>query len=698
MTGASGRLWLLLPWWLGFPALLAAQQETADSLPLYRLDLVRVSVTRMRLPLSRLPYSVSVRNKGEIQAGERAVALDEVLRSIPGVFAQNRRNFSLGDRLAIRGVGARAQFGVRGLRIVADGIPLTLADGQSTLTNLDLASAGRVEVLRGPASALYGNAAGGVVTIRSERPADRPLRATPRVLFGSHGFLQQRLKASGRIGGYGYLLSGNHLYQRGFREHSQARLYRINAVVGREGTDGGSLRAVVNLFRTPFSENPSSLTLEDARAHPRMARPFIIGQGAGEKSSQAQGGLTLVRPWGQSLRFRVSGWGLSRDVWNPIPGRIIDLRRTAGGLRGELRGQAAAGGPPIRWIVGFDFEAQRDRRRELENLGVGDNGGRAREGGVRLHQAERVLGLAPFAEAEIELGSRVSLTAAGRADVYRFRALDRFLSDGDDGGRRTFHRFSPMVGLSISPARGLRLFANYATAFQTPTTSELSNRPDGRGGFNPELNPERVSNVELGARGSVRSAALSYGLTGFRETVEDALIPFQGPSEEVFFRNAGEVERWGVELALGWRPLAGLRTDLAYTWQHSGFNRFLTEAGNLDGNLEPGVPGQMLTVEVVHSSAFGLRSELDARWVDAYPVNDANSASNPSYRVVDLRLSLDRSLAGVPLRPFLGIDNLFDEGYNGSVVPNAFGNRYYEPAPGIELFGGLEFSLTRSGK
>jgi iron complex outermembrane receptor protein len=194
-------------------------------------------------------------------------------------------------------------------------------------------------------------------------------------------------------------------------------------------------------------------------------------------------------------------------------------------------------------------------------------------------------------------------------------------------------------------------------------------------------------------RGSFRDARLGYGVSAFLANVKDALIPFEGPTEEVFFRNAGEVERSGIELTLGWEPDPAWRVELAHTIQRLRFEEFEVEGDDFAGNDEPGVPNHWLTLGLTHAPDTGLRTEVNFRWVDTYAVDDANTAFNDSYRVVDLRLSLDRTEHGWPLRMFLGIDNLFDERYNGSVVPNAFGARYYEPAPGFEVYGGVSWPI-----
>ncbi|MGH7540793.1 MAG: TonB-dependent receptor, partial [Gemmatimonadota bacterium] len=638
-----------------------------DSLPIYRGAEIEVRVARSEAALGRLPFAIDVRDRESLQRAERALSLDEALRFVPGVFVQNRRNIALGDRVTARGVGARAQFGVRGVRVLADGIPLTLPDGQSTLTNLDLASAGRVEVIRGPASALYGNAAGGVLAYRTERPTPGPLRLEPYVQGGSHGFLQGRLEASGHAGAVGLVANASWLHTEGFREHSEAEVLRANLVATRPLGGGGEVRALVNLYRTPFAENPSSLSLEDALADPRHARDAIVAQGAGEAATQGHAGVAFDLPLDTRTVLRATAWGLRRDLWNPIPGRIIRIDRWAGGVRSEIT-TSGPGDAPLRWVGGLDLEVQADDRVESANLGVPEPGGRASEGARLLDQRERVLGVGPFLQLELELGARWVATLAGRIDLYRFVADDRFLEDGDDSGERTFTRGSPVAGLVFRAADGLALYGNLATAFQTPTTSELSNRPDGSGGFNDALQPERIWSVEIGARGTLSGPRLGYTFSAFRAEVNDALIPFEGATEEVFFRNAGEVERSGIEASLGWAPAPPWELELAYTLQRLRFTSFSTEAGDFSGNAEPGVPDHWLTIGLVHETGSGVRGEANLRWVDAYPVNDANTASNPSARVVDLRVSLDRTDRGWPLRLFLGVDNLFDERYSASVV------------------------------
>lgn len=676
------------------PPALSAQEPTSevepDSVPArYDVEGLLVDVTRTRQDLARIPQSVSTVGEIDIQVAQRQVTIDEAVRGVPGVFATNRHNFTLGEgvRLSIRAPLAR--LGTRGLQLLQDGIPLTLADGTTVPNNLDLGSAGRIEVVRGPSSVLYGNSAGGVISVETELPSDRPLLVHPELQFGSNGYNRQQFKVEGSTGRLGYLLNANRMETDGFRTRGAAEIRRVNLVARALVSDDTVLQGIFNLYDMPFGENSSSLTREDALNDPTSVRQLAFDQGWGKSVTQGQGGLSLEHAIGGGHTVRVLGWGLRRDNWNPIPFDIIDLERAAAGLRSEYTAESEIGSVPMEWALGFDVSHQRDDRREYGNEGVAESGGRAREGELRIDQLETVTSLGPFIQTTVRLHSDVGVSLGVRYDRYDFEANDRLLSDGDQSGDRRLSAVSPMAGLTYTPAPNVSLFANYATAYQTPTTVELSNRPDGLGGFNQELDPEYLESFEAGVRGTLPAARIRYEIAGYVSTVEDALLRFEGPSEQAFFRNAGESSRNGIEVALEWFASPELRTRLAYTYQDFEFARFEDLGNDYSGNQEPGSPPHSVFLGLTYDAPFGLRTSTDLRWMDEYAVNDANSEFNWSHTVVDVRAAYELALGGATVRPFAGVDNLLDERYNASVMINAFGSRYYEPAPGRTFYIGL---------
>ena len=249
--------------------------DTTDASVDFILQPVEVRATRYVRPVLDVPYAVDVVDRDAIQLAEPGLSLEESVRSLPGIIVHNRNNVSQGDRISIRGLGSRASFGVRGVKLVLDGIPLTMADGQSQLNNLDLTSAGQIEVLRGPSSSLYGNAAGGVIQIRSEEASDRPFQVTPRFITGSHGFRRIQGKATGSAGDNQFLVNYNTLWIDGYRDHAFARSTGINVVGKRAINETWHLTTVINYFNAPYQFNPSSLDKATAETDPAGARFFV---------------------------------------------------------------------------------------------------------------------------------------------------------------------------------------------------------------------------------------------------------------------------------------------------------------------------------------------------------------------------------------------------------------------------------------
>jgi iron complex outermembrane receptor protein len=367
----------------------------------------------------------------------------------------------------------------------------------------------------------------------------------------------------------------------------------------------------------------------------------------------------------------------------------VNLRRNGRGLRSEYVGGASAGAAGIDWAAGVDVASQNDDRREFGQVAPEVSGERATSGDLRVDQTEDVRSAGPFAQIGVSPTDRVRFTAGVRWDYYNFRAGDRKLDDGDQSGDRKMDAFSPSIGMTVAAAPNVNLFTSFATAYETPTTVELSNTATGEGGFNQDLGPQDLRSFEVGIRGLAEAARLRYEAAVYVSTVDNALVSFQSPTEEIFFRNAGESSRDGVELLLEWIPDPAFSTRFAYTYQNFRFVQFAPGGNDFSGNIEPGSPPHRIFAGFNHSAPFGLRSGMTVRWVDEYSINNTNTVFNWAHTVVDLRFGYEATWGGVDVRPFVGIDNLFNEIYNSSTITNAFGSRYYEPSPDREYYVGL---------
>jgi iron complex outermembrane receptor protein len=657
--------------------------------------LTEVTVTRANQALATVPAAVTVVAADDVRSGQRRVSLQESLRGIPGVFVEDRVNLSesFGVRLSIRAPVRGVGIGVRGLQILQDDIPLTMSDGTTQPTNVDLGSTGAIEVMRGPSSVLYGNSAGGVITLRTEIPEGQPLVVEPDVQSGSDGYRREQVKLSGSNGPVGFVVNVSRMTTHGFREHSAADVRLANTVARVRLTPATEVRGVFNLFDMPFGESPSTLALADARDQPRSARPSVFELGLGESSRQGQGGLTIDHRFDGGSRLRVTGWGMWRGAWNPIPARIVSVQRSGGGIRVEYTGATVWRGLPIAWAGGLDAARQDDDSVDDENLGVG-GGTRAREGARLVDQLERVRSIGPFAQVTATVRRRWTVTAGVRHDAFTFVADDRLRSDGDQSGRRAMGALSPSAGVTFAATPNAHLYGSVSTAFETPTVQELANRPSGEGGFNSDLGPQTLRSFDVGARGVIAAWRVRYDVAAYLSTLHDALVQHQRADEVQYFLNAGESSRRGVEALAQWTPLAAFTARLSYTGQRFRFVHFVTESADFSGKREPGAPPQQIAASVALRAA-GLSSTWQWRWIDSYPVNDANTVSNWAAHVADLRIAFQPRWKRVDVRPFFGVDNVFDARFNGSIVPNAFGTRFFEPSPGRQIYAGLSLGIGR---
>ena len=662
----------------------------ADTLGSVALPPVVITALRTPFELVRVPYALTVRTGEEIGEGKPGLALDEALEGVPGVQVDNRFNYALGERIAIRGFGARTQFGVRGVKVLIDGIPATMPDGQTTLNHVDPAILGRVEVLRGPASAAYGNAAGGVILLETAAAGSGPFREELRVVAGSHGLLRTQATTSGRTGAASYLVHLSRLAYDGYREWNDAETVQASARYSRE-SDRAALTVVAHGVDYE-ARNPGSLSEALLREDRDQAFANNVRQKTGEEGRHGQLGATWSGRLGPG-ELRLAAHGIVRDLDNPIPPRIIELERSALGARAAyaLALGAAANAPQL--IIGAEVERQRDDRRNFVN----DQGER---GEVALDQLERVRSGSAFAQLAIPLTAALSALAGMRYDHFRFGAEDRLISasNPDDSGERTMQAWSPSLGLTAVVAPALSAYANVATSFETPTTTELANDVDRAGGFNPSLDPQLARSYELGARGAF-GATVSYDAALYYARVRDALIPFEVPGVpgRQFFRNAGSTIHRGVELGISLFPHASVAARASYAYTDVEFDEYETSSGSFDGNDVPGIAPHRAQLTVSLRPRRAWFAESTVRYSSAIPVTDANDAWSPAHALVDLRAGMrppPRSAVG--MAPFVGLSNLFDRRYNSSVVVNAFGGRYFEPGPGRTFHVGLQLTLGPS--
>ncbi len=694
-------------------SLIAQTPPATDSAARTILRPVTVTVTRdaARSPFE-LPFATTRVAPDAQRPGQRRVSMADLLLGVPGVLVQERANPSQDPRLTVRGFGARSAFGVRGVRVLRDGIPLSLPDGQTPVDWLELESVGNLEVIRGTAAALYGNAAGGVVDFRSKDPIAAPFAADARWWTG--GGLARTTATVSTVQKHhnegaaapvvrdaGGLLTATRTSGDGPRQWS--RLDATNAFARVFATVGHTrLEVQGTSYDAPRAENTGALTAVELARDPSLPDSLNITKHSRKAVRQQQ--LAVIATHGNAQRsMNLSAFVGTRTLDNPLPFAIVAVDRAIAGasLRASVRLVQTPW--PLRFTLGGDAQRQDDARLNFENCAdvtTGNPTARCptiglERGSVRLDQREEVRGIGGYARVEVEAPGRVLVSAAVRRDAVSFRVTDRFITstNANDSGDRRLSATTPMLGLVWRAHPTTSVFANWTSAFETPTITELTNQENGAAGLNTLLAPQRTRTVETGVQSLVGSR-LRVDVAAFRAIVQDELVPFDVPNQpgRRAFRNAGRTSRVGLESSvIAALPFADV--GLSYTRSHFRFDRYSVGTANYAGKPIPGIPSQLAQLWTT-ARMRGWFGTVETTLASRMTADDAAVIKSAGYSVWSLRggyagpALFDR----LGLEPTIGVDNVFDRIFTTSVVINATRSRYYEPGLRRRVFVSLRVS------
>lgn len=676
------------------PALVpqAAGGQTPDTAT--ALAGVRVTVSRdaARTTLE-LPFGLTRLVLDSARGATRRASLTEALLFVPGLSVSHRHNPTQDPRLAIRGFGARSAFGIRGVRVLRDGIPMTAADGQTAVDFLDLESLGAAEVFRGNAGALYGNSSGGVIDFRTMPPPEAGGRGN------ASGWLSgsiSRASVSGgrRFGGLG--VQGFLTRNAGEGPRDYSAFESTNGMGDARWNLGATrLQLQASFYDAPDAENPGALTQAEMERDPTLPDSNNIVKKAGKVVRQSVVSLQAARDVG-AISLTANGHFGQRDLENPQSFAIIDLDRATSG--GSVRAQWQLPSQQLRLAIGADVLNQVDDRQNYSNC-AGLTGAQRPaatcptaddRGSLTVNQEERVSGLGAFVRGEYAVTSKFSMTGTLRSDRTRFEVTDRRATDPAlaEPPPRTLSAVSPMLGVNYRIGLLSSAYASVSTSFETPTTTELANRPEGVGGLNADLKPQRGVSYEVGFKGA-QVSGLRYDLALFTIITEDELIPFQVPGAAAgrqFFRNAGQTTRRGAEASIA--TMSGpLSLGATATWLRYVYDDFTVAGTSFEGNRVPGVAPLSLSAFASVSPSWGLVA-VEAVHAGKQAVNNANTSWAESYQLVNARVAF-RFSTRLALEPVVGVENIFDKTYASNVVVNAAGGRFYEPGPGRTFYVGV---------
>ena len=649
------------------------------------------------------PYAISVVDQNEIRRAGPMINASEALVRVPGLVASNRSNYAQDLQISSRGFGARATFGVRGLRLYADGIPATGPDGQGQVSHFDLAGAERIEVLRGPFSALYGNSSGGVIAVHTA-PVTRT-EVAGRVGAGSFGLRQLGVEGSALLGGgLDLRASASTMRTDGFRPQSGADKHQAAARLGwRAGAE--QLTVMFNHLDQP-ADDPLGLTREQFDLGPEETAVNAITYDTRKKARQTQLGASWRHRWGEGLlrESTVAAYAGSRSITQflSIPpfvqlasplqgGGVVDFDRRFDGVDARVR----LGGGAFDLVVGAALERQRDDRRGWENfVGSGDARVLGVFGALRRDEVNHARTRELYAQAQWALAADLEASAGLRSGRVELSSRDAFLTNGDDSGRVDYDYTTPVAALRWRAGTGLNLYASFGRGHESPTLGEVAYRADGSGGFNDELKAQKSRQIELGAKW--RSDGLALDLAVFEARTRDELGVVASQFGRSSFGNVGRTLRRGVEAALDWRPAPAWRTQLvASTLDATYRNDFLDCDGTPcgAGNRIAGAPRGSAWAELAWADARWGEFGVEWRAVGRAPVDDRNTDAADGYATAALRWSKRYPLgAGGAMEWLLRVDNLFDRHHAASMIVNDGNRRFFEPGAPRHAFVGLRLS------
>lgn len=650
------------------------------------------------------PAAVSVVQGEDMRQATPRVNLSESLTSVPGLQIQNRQNYSQDLQLSIRGFGSRSTYGVRGIRMYVDGIPATMPDGQGQTSNIDINSIESVDVLRGPFSALYGNASGGVMNVTTETGRE-PATVEASSYYGSFGSWRYGLKATGAVGDgtqpgdVDYTVSSSRFATHGYRDHSGAQKNLANAKLGVRIDDVSKLTLILNSVDTKAND-PGGLSKSEWKDNPRQS-PRGDQYNMRKTIKQTQAGLRYERQLSEQDDLSVMMYAGERETtqYQSIPrapqlnpthaGGVIDLSRHYQGIdtrwthRGEL-------GVPVTFTTGLNYENMSEDRKGYENFVMsGSTPVYGHKGQQRRNERNLMWNVDPYLQTAWQLTDKLSLDAGVRYSSVWFDSNDHYVTprNGDDSGEASYHKWLPAGSLKYAVTDAWNLYVAGGRGFETPTINELSYRSDGQSGLNFDLQPSTNTTWEVGSKTRVGNGLVTAAL--FQTDTDNEIVTDASSGGRTTYKNAGKTRRQGAELSVDQQFAGNWRAKMAWTYLNATYRTNVCNDQDCNGNRMPGIARNMGFASLGWQPESGWYAGADVRYMSDIQADDENTAKAPSYTVVGLNTGYKLNYGNWMMDVFGRVDNLFDREYVGSVIVNESNGRYYEPAPGRNYGVGL---------
>ena len=667
MLGYINKIFLVFP--------LFIFSNVQDSIQKIDLDNVIVKSTKINSNKKEIPLSVSIKNFRDEKNYNSQSSFSDFTRNTPGLFTSSSNNFSQDLRISIRGFGARSAFGIRGIKLIVDGIPETTPDGQSQLDNLPLGLVSSVEILRGPNANLYGNSSGGVISINTlTKSSEKHYRYSG--IFGAYQYQSLQRTRILDWNSSSLIIHYDKRRSNGYRDQSGYKSNILNLKYINDLDNKNKIVWQINYTDSPYAYDAGGLKLSEVENDRRQARKNNIDYDTYEKVKHLKTGVSWNHKRNENSFFDSYFFYQKRDFFTKLPfnfGGIISLDRDYYGLGTKYTKRYALDNRNRTLVLGLDYLNQSDDRKRYKNdLGV--------KGEITFDQIERFKSTGLYILSQTRYDSGFLVRYGIRYDVNIIRT--------DSSSSIMLDKLNPSLGLSYKVNSNDNIFFSFGTSFETPTLNELSNNPNGEG-LNEDLKSSSSLNYEIGWRKAVSNLtleAIAYVISSENEILPYELEQFPGKN---FYQNVGSTSRYGLELN-SQLSFKGGKINLSYTLSKNKFEDFIIDNNNLADNLIPGIPSQMLDLDLIFKLSRGRSLIISNRLIGERYADNANETLISSYNLLNIKYSKEIFKKS---EIFLGVNNAFNQEYFDNIRINAFGKRYYEPAPKRNFYFGINLSF-----
>ena len=676
----------------------------------YILDEVVTTGTRYEKKIIDIPYSVTRLDNTQFKFARKA-GVNDVLETIPGMFLQSRYG-NHDVRISIRGFGSRSNSGIRGVRILLDDIPESEPDGQTRIEAIDFNSVGRIEVVKGNLSSLYNNSPGGVVNFINDIYFPSTF-VTNFNDFGSFDLRRNGFKTGIRTKDYAFLMAYSYHNYQGFREHSEDFWHIFNTVLETTPTPSTNLQ-ILGYYVDGLIRLPGSLTKEEFDEDPFQTASREKDFDFRRVSKKGRIGVRYSAKLDKEEKNEIQLTGYSTIKYFERPsGTFRVINRYGVGSTARYLNRSRIANRNNEFTVGGDLLFQTGPIERYRNI-AGN-----RDDILLALNNNSISNVGAYFLNTIDLvENRLSFLFSGRYDKIVFDQKNQLLAAQNE--RRRFESFTPKFALNYKLTPSIALYSSYASSFVSPANNELDNPPtssDPGKLINPDIEAQESKNFELGIKGQLINPHarffknLRLETTFFHYKIDKEIVPAFEFLGEVFFTNAAQSTRNGLEFGGGIEIYDGFNLDFTYSFSDFVYDEYVTQAVIIDdqgqlvttgadfsGNILPSIPRRNLFLSLAYAYPFSRNASGFARIshynVSGLFVDDANSDKTDGYRLLNAALGFDLNFSKFNMQLSGGINNIGDVIYVGFVNINSAAGQFYEAGAPRNYFGSVKFGYV----